>query len=681
MDKSWLKSPKDSVEYREGVTRFILSSKKFARNPEMVICPCKVCRNLKPQTDDDLFIHLNKYGVDNEYTVWLAHGEQVSASTEVEDCDRSEHLDEDFEILELHQMYKDNYFPFTDVAGSSSVTNREDEYRKKVNEAEVPLYPGCTKYTKISATLDMYKLKATFGLSNAAFDEFLKKFKDMLPDANSFPESLYTIKKFLKEFDLGLRDKHKWFNGRKEKRRRPKMFTGHAVLCALRGFKNNFGKKKKPLKKFLKGDRSKVLKKKSIFFDLPYWEVLPLRHNLDVMHIEKNVCESVLATILDVKGKSKIGLESRRDMELLELMEEVPLEERNDNLQLPSAPYTFTKDEKLKFCRRWMYPFERYMKVLKDYVKNRAKPEGSIAENYLADECLRFCGRYMKQVAVVSNKRKRNERVEDETIVEGSTLSKGCLIQLSDSLHKAVHLCVLLNSEEVVPYIEVHKEELKCSDQRFIRDSNLLEKRHLQTFIQWLQAKITSEDSISALISDTLTLLVKGPRYSAMSHTGFVINGNRFHTIGANVSTQDYGVHIEADTLCRSSAKDRTQEIAPVKYYGVIRDILVLDFNHFRVAVFHCDWANLVSGVKKEDGFTVVNLHEGLSKKDPFILASHAKQVFYSRESETSSWYTVLRAPPRGFHELDMFDESVFTSHVGQDASAFDIDNEDTEEN
>ncbi|KAK9943082.1 hypothetical protein M0R45_008703 [Rubus argutus] len=170
MDKSWLKSPKDSVEYREGVTRFILSSKKFARNPEMVICPCKVCRNLKPQTDDDLFIHLNKYGVDNEYTVWLAHGEQVSASTEVEDCD--------------------SY-------------NIEDEYRKKVNEAEVPLYPGCTKYTKISATLDMYKLKATFGLSNAAFDEFLKQFKDMLPDANSFPESLYTIKKFLKEFDLG----------------------------------------------------------------------------------------------------------------------------------------------------------------------------------------------------------------------------------------------------------------------------------------------------------------------------------------------------------------------------------------------------------------------------------------------------------------------------------------------
>ena len=28
--------------------------------------------------------------------------------------------------------------------------------------------------------------------------------------------------------------------------------------------------------------------KKSIFFDLPYWETLTIRHNLDVMYIEKN---------------------------------------------------------------------------------------------------------------------------------------------------------------------------------------------------------------------------------------------------------------------------------------------------------------------------------------------------------------------------------------------------------
>ena len=34
--------------------------------------------------------------------------------------------------------------------------------------------------------------------------------------------------------------------------------------------------------------------KKSIFFNLPYWELNKLRHNLDVMHIEKNVFDNLI---------------------------------------------------------------------------------------------------------------------------------------------------------------------------------------------------------------------------------------------------------------------------------------------------------------------------------------------------------------------------------------------------
>ena len=29
---------------------------------------------------------------------------------------------------------------------------------------------------------------------------------------------------------------------------------------------------------------------------------------------------------------------------------------------------------------RWMYPMERYLKTLKDYVRNHARPEASMAE-------------------------------------------------------------------------------------------------------------------------------------------------------------------------------------------------------------------------------------------------------------------------------------------------------------
>jgi hypothetical protein len=46
---------------------------------------------------------------------------------------------------------------------------------------------------------------------------------------------------------------------------------------------------------------------RSVFFQLPYWETLLIRHNLDVMQIEKNICESILGTLLELDGKCKDG--------------------------------------------------------------------------------------------------------------------------------------------------------------------------------------------------------------------------------------------------------------------------------------------------------------------------------------------------------------------------------------
>jgi hypothetical protein len=57
-----------------------------------------------------------------------------------------------------------------------------------------------------------------------------------------------------------------------------------------------------------------VWKKKSVFFRLPYWKDNLLRHNLDVMDIEKNVMDNILGTILDIKGKTKDDLATRQDL-------------------------------------------------------------------------------------------------------------------------------------------------------------------------------------------------------------------------------------------------------------------------------------------------------------------------------------------------------------------------------
>lgn len=108
--------------------------------------------------------------------------------------------------------------------------------------------------------------------------------------------------------------------------------------------------------------------------------------------------------------------------------------------------------------------------------------------------------------------------------------------------------------------------------------------------------------------------------------------------------------------MCQSSAKDHAQVANVVAYYGVIKEILLLDYYTFHIPLFRCNWAHVGKGVKKLDSYTLVNLHQGQKEfvREPFILSSQAKQVFYARESEHSNWYIVLKAPPRGNYELDI---------------------------
>jgi hypothetical protein len=61
-------------------------------------------------------------------------------------------------------------------------------------------------------------------------------------------------------------------------------------------------------------------KKQSIFFKyLPYWKDHQICHSIDLMHITKNVFDSIIGTLLDMPRKSKDGLKSCTDLVQLEL--------------------------------------------------------------------------------------------------------------------------------------------------------------------------------------------------------------------------------------------------------------------------------------------------------------------------------------------------------------------------
>lgn len=166
-----------------------------------------------------------------------------------------------------------------------------------------------------------------------------------------------------------------------------------------------------------------------------------------------------------------------------------------------------------------------------------------------------------------------------------------------------------------------------------------------------------------------------GPRSVALSCTGYIINGQRFHTKDVDRETQNSGVMYDAITMCRASARDNAHVADVISYYGVLTEILLLDYHMFYVPVFKCHWANKGNGVKEEDGFTLVNLQQSQVSfaRDPYILASQAKHIFYSREDDSSHWYVVMKAPPRGFLELET-DEDTACDMVPEVEVEVDID-------
>ena len=70
------------------------------------------------------------------------------------------------------------------------------------------------------------------------------------------------------------------------------------------------------------------------------------------MHIEKNVYESIINTLLNVTGKTKDGLKSRLDLKEMGIRTALHPEERGNRTYLPAALHTLSKNEKQIFCRR-----------------------------------------------------------------------------------------------------------------------------------------------------------------------------------------------------------------------------------------------------------------------------------------------------------------------------------------
>ncbi|GJV56669.1 Myc-type, basic helix-loop-helix domain-containing protein [Tanacetum coccineum] len=132
-------------------------------------------------------------------------------------------------------------------------------------------------------------------------------------------KSLMLVIEIFKVHDIHKGSKFKDYYGSKEPTPKPRKFSELEIQLQIsKVLKRRPGKHPDIAKKNPKPNREIELNwsKRSIFWDLEYWPFLKLKHNLDVMHIEKNALEALLNTLLQKperqnqrhgKGKAKLG--------------------------------------------------------------------------------------------------------------------------------------------------------------------------------------------------------------------------------------------------------------------------------------------------------------------------------------------------------------------------------------
>ncbi|XP_056847411.1 uncharacterized protein LOC108830966 [Raphanus sativus] len=339
--------------------------------------------------------------------------------------------------------------------------------------------------------------------------------------------------------------KKAWFDNTVEEGNASRIQIGTEIYVTLQAFRNDFGrhldKEKKRRRLELEDDEMDM----------------HVRHNIDVMHVEKNVSDAILSILMQ-SSKSKDGLKARKDLADIGIRSHLHTEVRGSKTYLPPASYWLSKKEKTIFCKSyppnigslkshdhhvlvqnllraalrgllnsgpriainrlcsyfnrlcqriidpeklilietefvetmcqlerffspslfdimfhlpihlskevhlggpvhfcWMYPSERYMKTLKAFVKNYARPEACMAEGYLAGECVAFCLEFLQDSVQVQEPVNRNEDIEaDRVVVEGRPLQKGVEVTLSDKDRDIAHRYVLMNMASMDPYVK-----------------------------------------------------------------------------------------------------------------------------------------------------------------------------------------------------------------------------------
>ncbi|GKB24312.1 hypothetical protein Tco_0863713 [Tanacetum coccineum] len=172
-----------------------------------------------------------------------------------------------------------------------------------LHKADEPLWSGCSKLSQLSTVARLLNIKSEGHITEKVFDDILKLLKDALPSDNKLVGSFYDTKtKHMRWHDEHVQTDGEMFHPSDAEAW--KHFDRTEVINQIDDFSLKKVTEIRGVESNASLSKSCGWRKRSIFWDLPYWSTNLIRHNLDVMHIEKNVFENVFETVMDIEGKT-----------------------------------------------------------------------------------------------------------------------------------------------------------------------------------------------------------------------------------------------------------------------------------------------------------------------------------------------------------------------------------------
>nr|KAJ0225975.1 hypothetical protein LSAT_V11C100047350 [Lactuca sativa] len=427
-----------------------------------------------------------------------------------------------------------------------------------------------------------------------------------------------------------------------------------------------------------------------------------MRHNIDVMHVIKNVGENFLGTLLNIEKRTKDTDLVRRDLQDMKIRKNIHFVKKNEC-------WILTPLERKQFCS-----LVKFVCLPDGYAANLGKnvilEQSKIYELQSHDYHV-----FMLRILPIVVRGLLDKHIHDTLtelsqffkILTSATLLVRELETLQEEIVKILcklesifppsffivmmHLCIHLPQEAILGGPKQSKtlrfncrsvdlrldkrgryEDETTSD---VRDEYLkfLERQHqasldfneLQqsTFPSWFSSRIgTMYEQNSSTINEDLYALSRGPDNRAISHSGYIVKGVKFLVKSRDDHRRTQNCGVTAVEIHNGVEED---------YYGYVDEVLEFSFiKGYRVILFKCIWFDTDRKrmqVMFEPQFISIDTTKKAYDEDHFLLANQAKQVFYINDlMRDSGWKIIERSThmhlwdiPNNEDVQDMFE------HVG----------------